>query len=63
MWDGAIYDTRDDAREALEAYKSDGAEVHMFLEEDKYLVYWRRVASAAPPRLNQTKVMRPASDH
>jgi ferredoxin len=47
MWDGAIYVTRDDAREALEAYKSDGAEVHMFLEEDKYLVYSRRLASAA----------------
>ena len=47
MWDGAIYMTRDDARQALEAYKSDGAEVHMFLEEDKYLVYSRRQASAA----------------
>jgi hypothetical protein len=24
MWDGAVYVTRDDAKEALEAYKSDG---------------------------------------
>jgi hypothetical protein len=47
MWDGAVYVTRDDARQALEAYKSDGAEVHLFLEEDKYLVYSRRQASAA----------------
>ena len=47
MWDGAIYVTRDDARQALEAYKSDGAEVHMFLEADKYLVYSRRLATAA----------------
>jgi heterodisulfide reductase subunit A len=47
MWDGAVYVTRDDARQALEAYKSDGAEVHMFLEEDKYLVYSRRLATAA----------------
>lgn len=46
MWDGAIYVTRDDARQALEAYKSDGAEVHMFLEADKYLVYSRRLATA-----------------
>jgi ferredoxin len=47
MWDGAIYVTRDDAKQALEAYKTDGAEVHMFLEEDKYLVYSRRLAPAA----------------
>jgi hypothetical protein len=42
MWDGATYLTRDDARQAIEAYKQDGFEVHMFLEEDKYLVYTRR---------------------
>jgi predicted polyphosphate/ATP-dependent NAD kinase len=47
MWDGAIYVTRDDARQALEAFKSDGAEVHRFLGEDKYLVYSRRLAGAA----------------
>ena len=39
--------SRDAARQALEAYKNDGAEVHMFLEADKYLVYSRRQASAA----------------
>jgi len=47
MWNGATYVTREDARQALEAYKSDGAEVHMFLEADTYLVYSRRLATAA----------------
>jgi hypothetical protein len=42
MWDGVAYLTRDEARQAMEAYKQDGFEVHMFLEQDKYLVYTRR---------------------
>jgi hypothetical protein len=44
MWDGATYVTRDDARQAMEAYKKDGFEVHLSLEGDRYLVYTRRVA-------------------
>jgi len=47
MWDGASYVTREDARQAMEAYKQDGFEVHMFLEEDKYLVYTRRLVTQA----------------
>ncbi len=42
LWDGVAYSTRDDARQAMEAYTKDGFEVHMFLEQDKYLVYTRR---------------------
>jgi hypothetical protein len=45
MWDGSTYSTREDARQALEAYKKDGFEVHMFLEEEKYLVYTRRLVT------------------
>jgi hypothetical protein len=29
----------------MEAYKKDGFEVHMFLEQDKYLVYTRRLVT------------------
>ncbi len=47
LWDGVTYLTRDDARQALEAYKKDGFEVHMFLEEDHYLVYTRKLVTAA----------------
>ncbi|MCK9375939.1 MAG: hypothetical protein M0P73_07305 [Syntrophobacterales bacterium] len=47
MWDGATYVTRGDARQAMDAYKQDGFEVHMFLEEDKYLVYTRRLVTQA----------------
>ena len=45
MWDGATYVTRDDAREAMQAYKQDGFDVHLFLEEDKYFIYTRRLVS------------------
>jgi hypothetical protein len=45
MWDGATYVTRDDARQAMAAYKKDGYEVHMFLEEDKYLIFTRKLVT------------------
>jgi hypothetical protein len=45
MWDGATYVTRDDARQAMEDYKKDGFEVHMFLLDDRYLVYTRRLVT------------------
>ena len=48
IWDGAVYVTRDDAHQALETYKGQGFEVHMFLEEDRFLVYTRRLVTAAP---------------
>jgi hypothetical protein len=46
MWDGAEYQTRAQASQAMEAYASEGFEVKMFTEEDKFLVYSRRVAEA-----------------
>jgi hypothetical protein len=45
MWDGGTYVTRDDARQSMEKYKKDGFEVHMFLENDKYLLYTRRLVT------------------
>ncbi len=48
MWDGAVYVTRDDARQAMETYKSQGYEVHMFLEEDRFLVYTRKLVTQQP---------------
>jgi heterodisulfide reductase subunit A len=47
IWDGATYVTRDDARRALETYNQDGFEVHLFLEEDKYLIYTRMLVTQA----------------
>jgi hypothetical protein len=47
MWDGAAYVTKDDARQAMETYKKDGVQVHLFLEEDKYLVYTRKLVTQA----------------
>jgi heterodisulfide reductase subunit A len=45
MWDGAAYVTKDDARQAMETYKKDGVQVHLFLEQDKYLVYTRKLVT------------------
>ena len=42
MCDGNAYLTRDDARRTMEKYQNEGLEVHMFLEEDKYLIYTRK---------------------
>jgi len=46
MWDGGTYETQEQASEAMQAYGKDGFEVKMFVEEDQYLVYSRRVAAA-----------------
>lgn len=44
MWDGGVYDTRDAAEEKQQDYESQGFETQLVEEEDKYLVYNRRVA-------------------
>ncbi len=46
VWDGAEYETRAQASQIMEAYAKEGFEVKMFTEEDKFLVYSRRVAQA-----------------
>jgi hypothetical protein len=47
MWDGSIYTNRDEARDVMETYKQDGFEVHFIPEQDRCLIYTRRLASAA----------------
>jgi len=43
MWDGRVYDTREDASLAGEGYRSDNFDVLMAEEGGKFLVYTRRV--------------------
>ncbi len=42
MWNGQLYDTRDEASRAGESYRNDGFEVQMVEENGKFLVYTRR---------------------
>jgi hypothetical protein len=48
MWDGVVYDSDDQAQQVLEDYAKEGFEVEKFVEAGQFLVYSRRVASAAP---------------
>ena len=43
MWDGRVYDTREDASLAGGGYRNDNFEVLMAEEGGKFLVYTRRV--------------------
>jgi hypothetical protein len=43
MWDGRFYATREEAAPAHEAYLKDNFEVEVVQEEDKFLIYTRRV--------------------
>ena len=42
MWDGAEYDSRDEAQAKASAYETDGFETQIVEEENKFLVYTRR---------------------
>lgn len=46
MWDGAVHETEDQARQTMEAYRKEGFEVQLDRDADQYLVYSRRVAAA-----------------
>lgn len=43
MWDGRIYATRQEAVSAAEAYQNDNFEIHLAEQEEKFLVYSRRI--------------------
>jgi hypothetical protein len=43
MWNGRLYDSREEASHAREAYQNDNFEVRMVEEGGKFLVYTRRV--------------------
>ncbi len=45
LWDGASYDSQEQAAQTMEAYEKDGFEVRLFVEDNHYLVYSRRVAT------------------
>jgi len=45
MWDGAGYASRAEAEAKAGAYKTDGFETQIVEEEDKFLVYTRRVVT------------------
>jgi hypothetical protein len=43
MWDGQLYENREDASRAGESYRNDNFEVRLVEEDGKFLVYTRRV--------------------
>ena len=43
MWDGQLYENREDASRAGESYRNDNFEVRMVEKDGKFLVYTRRV--------------------
>ena len=44
LWDGKIYDSENKAVETCESYQKDGFDIHMFEQDNEYMVYSRRVA-------------------
>ena len=47
MWDGAVYESDEQAQKVMEDYAKEGFEVQKVVEEGQFLVYSRRVAGAA----------------
>jgi hypothetical protein len=45
LWDGGTYGTEDEAQKVMHGYEQDGFETRLFVEDDQYLVYSRRVAT------------------
>ena len=45
MWDGGTYGTEEEAQQVMHGYEHDGFETRMFVEDQQYLVYSRRVAT------------------
>ncbi len=43
MWDGRVYETREDAANAASTYQHQGFEIATAEEEGKFLLYTRRV--------------------
>ena len=47
MWDGGTRPTEEEAQEVMRGYEKDGFETRMFVEDDQYLVYSRRLVTVA----------------
>jgi hypothetical protein len=45
MWDGAEYETEKEAQEMKDKYEKDKFEVELVKEENKFLLYTRRVVT------------------
>jgi hypothetical protein len=45
MWDGALYDTEEQAYQSSESYQKEGFETKVSKNSEKYLVYSRRVVT------------------
>ena len=48
MWDGGTHATEEEAEQVMHGYEKDGFETRMFVEDDQFLVYSRRVATVEP---------------
>jgi hypothetical protein len=42
MWDGLLYDAKEDASRAGQVYQNDGFQIRIVEEGEKFLVYTRR---------------------
>ncbi len=45
MWDGAVYETEDQARQTAQVYRQNGFDVQLFEEAGQHLVYSRRLTA------------------
>lgn len=45
MWDGTVYETEKEAQDMKKKYSDDNFEVEMLEEDQKYLLYTRRVVT------------------
>jgi len=45
MWDGAIYETKEEAEKRKAEYEASKFQVQLFDQEGKYLLYTRRVVT------------------
>jgi len=43
MWDFVIYESKKEAQETMQKFKDNGFEVELIEEENKYLLYTRKV--------------------
>jgi hypothetical protein len=46
MWDGMTHENGDQAAAALENYRKEGFEAEMVVEDERFLVYTRRLPAA-----------------
>jgi len=45
MWDFVVYESKKEAQDLMQKFKDDGFEVELIEEENKYLLFTRRVVT------------------